>query len=146
VWLNTEGKVEPLFPWNEQWQLDFANDRARDRLSLPSDEGAAPLGGGPRGIESLILLIRDTPLPADVDLPALFAGIPPQDGLELGSAVWLENGRRQARESLERSAIKLNETKAVNDPVLRTQRLLSDRLQPHFRYSRAVCFSNEGDR
>jgi hypothetical protein len=144
VWLNTEGKVEPLFPWDENWKIDPARDVPRTSLDLP-DQGAAPLGGGPAGIESLILLARDEKLPPDTDLKKLFAGLERQNGLELGAAVWLENGK-VVHDELDRGAIKLKEATRVNDPVLRTQRVLQDKLQSLFPYSRAVCFSNAGDR
>jgi hypothetical protein len=35
--------------------------------------------------------------------------------------------------------------KRIDDPVLRTQRLLAERLLPHFEVVRAVSFANQGE-
>src|SRR5262249_52380372 len=72
VWLNTEGKLEPVWPWDEDWKLDPKRDVPRKKVELPKDivpgTEAAPLTGGPRGIESVMMLVRDQPLPPGTDV------------------------------------------------------------------------------
>jgi hypothetical protein len=57
-------------------------------------------------------------------------------------AVWLENGRvvRDAPRPVPRG---LEETD-IDDPVLRLQQLLRERLQPHAAFTAAVSFPRQG--
>jgi serine/threonine protein kinase len=146
VWLDTEGKATPLFPWEDEDWNKRPVEKPRTRLSLPEGEGqVAPIGGGPRGIESLLLLARETPLPADANLPAIFAGLPRQERPDVAASAWFENGEL-VRNELDRGAVKLGQAAASDDPILRTQALLRTKLNELFPYTRAVCFGNRGDR
>lgn len=146
VWLDTEGHATPLFPWSdEDWQKR-PPEQPRTRLHLPEADGkAAPIGGGPPGIESLLMLVRDTPLPSDVDLKAVFAGLPAQQRADVAASAWFENGE-VVRNEVDRGAVKLGQAVESQDPILRTQSLLRTRLKELFPYTRAVCFGNKGGR
>jgi hypothetical protein len=112
---------------------------------VESGQGA-PLGPGPSGVEALLLLAREEPLPAGVDLVPRFAGLPRQAGLDPLQppvAVWLENGE-PVRDEPERAPINLGQTQALEDPVWRARALLRDGLRPLFPYTRAVCFTFQG--
>src|SRR5262249_34224964 len=64
VYLDSEGKATPLFPWKEyDWKQRPAE---KQRLQLFQQ---GPLDAGPSGIEALLLLVREEPLPEDADLP-----------------------------------------------------------------------------
>src|SRR4051794_20096954 len=95
VWIDTEGKAAPLYPWTDSnWNFRPPEERRVQRLSLPETENSiAPLGGGPAGIETLMLLARDEPLPADADPAALFTGLPVQKAIDTHAAAWFENGQ-----------------------------------------------------
>jgi serine/threonine protein kinase len=146
--IDTEGKVEPMYPWNHgHWSERPAGEQPRDRLSLP--EEPAPDGGpggwevlkGPPGMETVILLARDSPWPADVDLRTLLNKLPAQKEQTRRSAVWFENGD-VVREGTERS---FNfDVRRIDDPVLQTQAILRERLGPWVTYSRAVSYANRG--
>jgi hypothetical protein len=146
VWLETTGKAVPKYPWRgNDWGDRPADEAPRDRLALPEAEGqAAPLGGSPSGVESILLLAREDPLPAGEDerLAAVFAGLPPQQGRQAPRlAAWFENG-----EAVEdRGAPHLDKASDVGDMVLRTQLLLRDKLRPLFGCTRAVCYGFQGD-
>jgi hypothetical protein len=116
----------------------------------PGAGGAAGAGAPPdpgrSGIEALLLLARETQLPAGEDLARRFAGWPRQPGLDplrLRVAAWFEDGE-PVRDEPERAPINLGQAQAIEDPVWRAQALLRDNLRPVFPYTRAVCFSFHG--
>jgi hypothetical protein len=88
-------------------------------------------------------LARPEPLPLDdTQVQRLFANLPPQRPVQdPRAAVWFENGtivtndQRQKRQWFEESVI--------NDPVLRLQTLLRDRLQAHAVFTAAVSFAKQ---
>lgn len=146
VWIDTEGKASPLYPWSDSdWKSRPKTERRVQRLSLPETENSiAPLSGGPAGIETLMLLVRDEPLPADADLAALFAGLPVQKAIDSRAAAWFENGQL-VRNEVDRGPIRLDQAKGSDDPVLKTQLMLMTRLDKLFPYTRGVSFANRGD-
>jgi hypothetical protein len=149
VWLDAGGAATPLWPWIKQdWRNRPAErDQPQPALFIPeqANEGT-PLGPGPSGVEALLLLARDEPLPADVDLVQWFAGLPRQAGLDpLQSqvAVWFENGE-PVRDEPERAPINMGQAQTIEDPVWRTRSILRNGLSPLFPYTRAVCFTYKG--
>ena len=136
VYLDSRGKATPLFPWkNDDWQK-----RPEQEEPLLEWVESGPLGESPSGIESLLLLAREDPLPRDVDLAALFEGLPKQDRLPHPRArAWFENG--ELVQEKDRGAVQIGR----DDPVGRTQALLRGRLRPLFPFTRAVCFAFQGD-
>src|SRR5437773_2680275 len=62
VWIDTEGRATPLYPWLEEDWSKRPREQARDRFALPEgDLSVAPLGPGPAGMETLLLLARAEP-------------------------------------------------------------------------------------
>jgi hypothetical protein len=149
VWLEAGGEVKPLWPWVEgDWgNRPAERDQPRRTLTIPENNTeAAPLDPGPSGIESLLLLAREEPLPAGEDLRRRFAGLPRQAGLDplrTRLAAWFENGELVQNEP-DRAPINLKETQAIEDPVWRTRAVLRDGLPALFPYTRAVSFTFEG--
>jgi tRNA A-37 threonylcarbamoyl transferase component Bud32 len=148
VWIDTEGQAHLIHP-------GMAGERPCKVLFLPSETEAAKLGGGPAGTETLVLLAREERLPAEVDVAALFAGLPPMTSRLPREAAWFEDGLlvRNERErsainfSRERGKLVLEERETIKDPVIAVQALLRDeKVRRWFGYSRSVCFSNKGDR
>jgi hypothetical protein len=93
-------------------------------------------------MESLVMFARQTPLPRDIDLEKLFAGLPKQRMQNMLAAIWFENGKA-VQDEAERGPNFFN-VKQTDDPVLRTQLLLRKKLGPLCGYSRAVSFANQG--
>ncbi|OAI46313.1 hypothetical protein AYO44_11470 [Planctomycetaceae bacterium SCGC AG-212-F19] len=143
-WIDSEGKAQPVYPWRPgRWDERPAREQPRARLSLPEGADAAwPMQAGPAGMETLVLLARNTPLPRDVDLRAHFDGLAQPRWQHPQAAVWFENGEVVQNET-ERGP-NFFEVMRVNDPVMRTQLLLRERLCPLGEYLRAVSFTNEG--
>lgn len=143
LWIDSTGKVWPVYPWLAgRWDRP-AQEQPIQRLSLPSqpDEGW-PIEAGPAGMNTLVMLARETPLSADVDLAGLLAGLPVQTAQHMQAALWFENGEVVRKEALR--APNFFNPQLIDDPVLRTLNILKQRLEPHFRYSRAVSFADQG--
>jgi hypothetical protein len=153
LWLGSDGKVAPIYPWKDQdWTTRPAREEKLENLdplevvvdtfSLPP---AAP------GLETLVLLAReDSPLPrgADTTLERDLIGtrttwLP--DGKN--AAIWLENGRAFSFDAKgnDREMSGLTTHKS-DDPVLRIRQLLKEKLSNLGAYHRAVIVPNRGNR
>jgi hypothetical protein len=93
-------------------------------------------------METLVLLARETALPAEVDLAGLLGDLGPQTATDEWAVAWFENGQVVTGEK-DRAA-NLKAVEQGSSPVLRTQALLRQRLGKLFRYTRAVTFANRG--
>jgi hypothetical protein len=149
IWIDTEGKATPIYPWqDDDWTKRPPDQQAQDRLSLPEKAGElAPLAPGPAGIETVLLLTRDTALTdaENAALPGLFTGLARAEVTNLRAAAWFEDGQLlTAQREPDRGPIRIGQAQAGPDPVLQTQALLQFKLRPLFRYSRAICFGNTG--
>jgi hypothetical protein len=147
VVIDPAGQAQPLYPWKPgQWDSRPADERPRDKLSLP--EEAANKGWevtpGPAGMETVLLLARPEPLTAaeEAQLKATLTGFGPQAEQTPRSVVWFENGEEVKNEVAERSWG--FDGAKIDDPVLRTQALLRGKLQSLFPYTRAVSYANAG--
>jgi hypothetical protein len=151
VWINSAGKALPVYPWREfEWDQRPAEERpVEGSKKLPEgavDDGWEMDEGAP-GMETLLLLARRSKLPpeAETALKAALADVGPQplqDG-KTDAAVWFENGAVVTAEG--RRAPKAFDVKRIDDPVLRTQGVLRDKLGPHFNYTLAVSFAFRGE-
>jgi serine/threonine protein kinase len=97
---------------------------------------------GDPGMETLMLLARDTPLPRDVDLAGMFAGLPRPSHKPDDAVVWFENGAIVTNEP--NRAPRRIDPQQASDPVIVVQALLRGKLKDHFSYTRAVSFSYTG--
>src|SRR5262249_35850937 len=86
LWLDSDGRVTPLYPWNERKLVirDAAvppPDRpaqAQVSLPLPGPDGRSEgyTMTGKSGLETIVLLARRAPLPAEVNLARLIGPAP----------------------------------------------------------------------
>jgi hypothetical protein len=150
VWINSAGEALPVYPWRGfQWDQRPSEEQPVEGLKkLP--EGAIDAGWemdqGAPGMETLLLLARGSRLPPEEEtvLKAALATVgaqPLQDG-KTDAAIWFENGAVVTAES--GRAPKAFDGQRIDDPVLRTQGVLRDKLGPHFDYTRAVSFAFRG--
>ncbi len=148
VWIDAAGEAKPCYPWRDfSWDKRPAENVIAE-LTLPQgaiDEGWEMAEGVP-GMETLLLLARETPLPADgeKELRAALAELGPQplqDG-RTEAAVWFENGTVVTAET--GRGPKSYEATRIDDPLLRTQALLREKVGVLFSYTRAVSFSFRG--
>jgi serine/threonine protein kinase len=148
VWIDTEGLAQPVYPWVPgDWSRFDAAERPAIRVSLPQTADKAwPIKPGPPGMETLLLLARESPLPPRFDLRDRLTSLPrsaPQDARAL---VWFDDwalvqGGREGSRERGPSFFPVD----VKDPVVQTQALLKERLVPYFTMMRAVSFANRGD-
>jgi hypothetical protein len=148
LWIGSDGKVGPIYPWTPgHWERRPAEEAKTDRLDLPSKADLAwKIPAGDPGLEAVLLLAREeSPLPRDTDLAKRLAGPLAQRRPSLDTAVWIENGREVTLDSHDRTAPSAK-TRKSDDPVLRFRRMLQDEVQPLGGYSQAVLFPNQGGR
>jgi hypothetical protein len=143
LWIDTDGQVLPVYPWRPgHWEDRPAAERPVARLRRPEalDEFYKVSKGTP-GMETLVLLARETPLPPDVDLRAELGPLPRPAVQELRATAWFENGEpvrnRRGREG------HFDVTRR-EDPVLLTQQRIREKMNDHFSYVLAVSFANQG--
>jgi len=143
LWINARGEVLPVYPWTPgDWNSKPAEEERTDRLSLPAvkDEGWAV--EPPFGTETFVFLARDEPLADDVDLPQLLGALPAQQLRDISRAVWFNAGHLESENEDKHRGFDLSQTSRIDDSLLRTQRLLQERLGPHFSLNRAVSFTS----
>jgi aminoglycoside phosphotransferase (APT) family kinase protein len=126
VWIGGDGKVQPLYPWDPE--AGFArteSQQPRQVLHSPSERDRGWVVEGPSGVESVLLLARATPLPADVDLEKLIGKLP---------ATPLKSEVAAAGEIKTRSV--RSKAELIDEPMLQ----LLERLRPHFELVRVARF------
>jgi hypothetical protein len=145
VWIDTGGKATPIYPWNAHWQWP-TRETPVDHLSLPSTPGNRwPIkldSSDKPGMETLLLLARETPWPRDVELRTLLVDLPRPALQDPASAVWFRNWD-VVHDEADRGPNLFDERRA-GDPVMRTQQILRERLLKYCDFSRAVSFANAG--
>jgi hypothetical protein len=147
LWIDSEGQVLPVYPWRPgRWSERPAEESPCDRLSLPPRHDAGWPMGGVRGMETLVLLARDEPLPPAVDLQAALGGLgrQPCQGASDAALVEFENGIAVSVAKEQDRGPQFFDAEQIDDPVLKTQRRLAEALGPHFPLIRAVSFANRG--
>jgi serine/threonine protein kinase len=142
LWIDTQGQVLPVYPWLEgDWQY-WREEEPLQVLSLPEKVGEIyKMEPGPPGMETILLLVRDTPWPRELDLQALLGKLEPQPQVDPQAIAWFENGvcvRGEANRAPNWKA------QPASDAVLRTQQRVHERLHEYFGYLRAVCFASQG--
>jgi hypothetical protein len=144
LWVDGRGEVAALYPW----------DRDRDQTVNDPPPRAAPVAEvecppakdrgwpleGDGGLETILLLARPEPLPADVRLAEVLAGLPPTPLRDLREVVvrGLERGRPLPPRDWYRKPGK--RTKELDDDLQRLQ----ERLRPHFEVIRLLQFAHKG--
>jgi hypothetical protein len=147
VWIDTKGLAGPVYPWIKgEWQNRPTKEDPVPHLRLPLDGNLYRIMPGPPGLETLMLLARESPLsPLENDeLHRRLEGLGPQKWLDPFDVAWFEDGEVVHGEP-ERGPDLMRPVGAVN-PAEQTQEILRRRLTGLFTYTRAVCFGNEGGR
>jgi hypothetical protein len=145
--IDDDGVVNPLYPWQPgKWDTRPAQEEKVPDLTLPprATKGYT-IGGSTSGMWTVLMLARETPWTVpDAEIRGMFAGLPPQRPVpNPRAAVWFENGR-MVKNDEQRKPQFVEED--INDPVLRFQDLLRDRLQPQASFTAAVSFAKQSKR
>jgi hypothetical protein len=146
LWIEPTGQASPVYPWKAgDWTSRPTDEMPTERISLPRPMDAAwPIAGGP-GMETLILLVRETPLPEDIDLRDVLNELPPQSLQHPQAIVEFENGAIiTAKQDRDRGP-KFFDTGRIDDPIRQTAKLIQQSLSHHFTIIRSVSFANQGE-
>jgi serine/threonine-protein kinase len=152
LWLDGQGGVSPLYPWND---IRIDHDLAAPTPERPPQQVVySPTTGEFEGIakgwkldnhdglETVLLLARPTPLPADVDLAEVIGQLPPVPLRHPGELAVRGFNQGQPVDSLNLGENRGLETEAaaIDDPLVG----LLQRLREHFEVIRAVRFAHAG--
>src|SRR5262249_52418576 len=99
---------------------------------------------GESGLETALLLARNKPLPADLDLKRVVGRLPPAALHDPHEVAWLEwgPGMKAAPQQAGRFRdLDLTGAKEIDEPILK----LMEQLRPHFDLIKAVRFAHQGD-
>jgi hypothetical protein len=143
LWIDAKGKVIPVYPWLDyDWSKRPKQEKlVTRRLLLPENlTEAYGIEPSPEGLETLMLLVRPTPLPADDDLGRLLEGLGDQASADREYVRWFENGQVVLNEPDRAPGGRVE----VSDPAERMQGRIQQRLGGRFPFSRAVSFFNLG--
>jgi len=145
IWIDSQGVASPVYPWAPGRWTSPRSQVPRSELGLPETADEAwPMQGSP-GMETVLLLARETPLPAEFDLQQLLSDLPEQPKQAADSLVWFADGRAITDPKDETRGPRWFDPQRLDDPVLRTQRLIYERLERHFDLIRANSFAYEGE-
>jgi serine/threonine protein kinase len=139
IWMDSSGKALPVYPWqNGEWTRRPSNELPRKDMALPSDPSEYWLmEDGPAGMETVLLLARQSPLPETVSLQHLLREFRTQT-IPVQPGVWrFVNGQRFGPKP--RGPL-LKKTATVTDPLLKFQWRLVDVLRPHFDLVQTISF------
>ena len=144
VWIDSEGQATPVYPWEPgNWQSRPNEERKTQTLSLPEigDHGW-PLTGA-AGMETLVVLARDTPCRGDQDLRNAFENLPLQPMQDPRSIAWFRDGKMLTEKQDRLRGPSFFDEARIDDPLLETQRILYDRLHAEFELVTAVSFAKQ---
>src|SRR5262249_9072093 len=86
LWLDSEGVITPLYPWNVETSINRDHQNLATRppvlapqqvVHSPGKKGTGWRVGGKKGVDTLFLLARGTPLPAQVSLAQVIGELSP---------------------------------------------------------------------
>ncbi len=141
LWINAEGEVSPIYPWQPgRWDERPVHERPVDRVSLPDDSGDFWSLKGEPGVETVLLLARERPLPADTDLVALLSGLPRPTVESHGHAIWFGDGTVRRTVHPPDRGPDFDVLVRRNDRVAEMHGWLRERLKPFFLVQEGVSF------
>ena len=147
IWIGCEGDATPLYPWNPaDWSIISKKQLPVRSISLPADSTAGWSVTGPTGTETILLLERKTPLPDNVDLQKLFAGLPKlsEPLRSQQSMIYLADGRLLMSEMDKDRGLNTIDV-SLNDSVLERQQQIYKMLKPHFEKIMSVSFTHQAE-
>jgi hypothetical protein len=152
--MDAEGKVWPIYPWREEKWENVPEEKPRNFYCIPEPAkgDASELDKGPSGIESVVVLARETPLtPSEREQLRFLVGAWPTDQGKFDPLRAVVNiGEDEfrfgdVRDQAVRGHVKADETVEAKDPVLRLRRLLQGEVRSLGVSSRGVCYTFKGE-
>ena len=145
VWLDCEGQVVPLYPWNHD-ALEVKDINVSPPVRKASKTiNNPPIGAGWKfgkkgGVETVLLLARRTPLDEGTRLGPLVGSVPPPKLRNPGevAVLGLDRGVGAVSTLLAQNRGTDEEVRALDEPL----RAAMVRLHDHFEFIRAVRFAH----
>src|SRR5262245_39578275 len=150
IWLDTQGQIVPLYPWNTK-ELETTDVSKAPPVRQPTKMIYSPLLGGGwtfsehGGTETVLLLARRTALPPETNLASLL-DVPPRDSMASSQTPTGETATTTTSIKMTPSSTVVVATrdgeKLPDVDTFTEEPLLSilNRLQPHFDLIHAVRF------
>ena len=146
VWLDAEGNVTPLYPWNHDALTVRDIDQPPPNRKATNVIYNPPIGGGWKfgskgGLETVLLLARRTHLEPGTQLGPIFATIPRAEMRHRQEVVMLglNPGSDSISLLLARNRELDEETSVIDEPLRDAMR----RLRDHFEFIRVARFAHE---
>jgi hypothetical protein len=153
LWLDSEGTVTPLYPWNlgpkiREKQLVFPPELPpRAEVISPAAQkdhkGMGWVMGGKSGLDTILLLARRNPLPPTFKFTDALGEVPVALGLRDHQECAVrggDEGQPLSQVVMDQQRAPESEARAIDEPLLR----MMNRLRAHFPLVRAVRFAHEG--
>jgi hypothetical protein len=143
LWLDGQGQVVSLHPWQGRaFDSRPALEAATTALHSPAELDRGWPMQGPAGLETAVLLVRQTPLPADVNLANLIGRLPPAPLRDPQEYAVRGFDPDQPVRGIDRGVHRglAQEAERIDDPLLQVM----EKLRPHFELIRAVRFAYQG--
>ncbi len=147
--LDSQGRAMPLYPWNAD-RLTVQDPNAAAPLLAPSSAVQSPATPGlgwrmdrHEGLETVLVLARETPLPPEVHLGRLLGTLPPTRlrAPDEVAVLRFDRGAETASSPLALNRGIDEEAQAIDQPLLERMSTVRDQ----FAMIRAVRFAHAGD-
>jgi hypothetical protein len=147
--LDAEGQVSPIYPWRKgDWKNRPEQEKARQKLWLPDEQArGATVTAGPSGIESLLLLARETALTQEENqrlAEVMSKAMQPGKAPALEGVVWMGGDEEKFSVERDRGRLSFEAGVQLNDPVQKMRGLLRDEAQTLNAAWRGVCYPFQG--
>jgi hypothetical protein len=148
LWIDSRGKLSPVYPWScGDWAQTPNAERPVTDLGLPTPiDEAWTIEESPAGMETIVLLARDAPLPNTKNLALVLLDMEPQLSDRISGMLETKNGARVLRRPGGQRAANLEVTAAIDDAVLRNQQRIAKRLGGEFELQYTITFPIRGGR
>jgi hypothetical protein len=143
LWLDSQGSVDALYPWQRNVRVPPQAQTAVEQLDSPPEWDKGWKVVGPSGLETALLLVRRSPLPADVNVREVIGKLKPSRLRDLHEVAvrGFDPGQPTAFVDVGQQRGVGAETAEIDEPLL----ALMERLRLHFEMIRAVRFAHQGD-
>jgi tetratricopeptide (TPR) repeat protein len=142
LWLDSQGNVDPLYPWERDFRRLPSAQTPVEQVESPPEWNKGWAVVGPSGLETALLLARRSPLPADVDLTQVIGKLQPSPFRQPQEVAVFGFGRQlTAFGHIDQNRKPAAEAAKVDEPLL----ALVERLRRHFEMIRAVRFAHQGE-
>ncbi len=143
IWVDSQGQVDPLYPWDRDFKVLPPPKSPQTVLHSPPEESRGWPVQGTSGLETAMLLVRRTPLPEGTDLTKVVGKLSPsplRDPKEVAVCGFDSDQPTGTVNRVQKRQVGA-QAQQIDEPLLQ----LMDRLRPHFDMIRAVRFAYQGD-